>query len=49
MSVFPLFVAALCYLIAGINNLRTKDYPMGIMYVSYFTANCALIWYEVKK
>jgi len=49
MTIPYILVATGCYLMTAIGNLRQKDYPMALVWISYSTANLALVWYEIRK
>ncbi len=49
MSIVPLFIATLCYVLTCISNLKQRDYPHALVWFAYTLANCGLLWYEWNK
>jgi len=49
MSIIPLSIATVCYIITMFSNLKQKDYPHALVWGSYALANIGLLWYEYNK
>lgn len=49
MSIIPLSIATVCYVITAYSNLKQRDYPHAFVWFSYALANCGLLWYEYDK
>jgi hypothetical protein len=48
-QVFWIAIPTICYTIVSILQLRSKDFPMALVYGAYALANVGLIWYELSK
>jgi hypothetical protein len=49
MILISLFVPTICYVITGISFFMKKDYPHGLIFLSYAVANSGFIWYEIRR
>ncbi len=49
MSTWALILAFILYVIIAIDSIRKRDYPMGLVWVSYSLSQLGFLWYELTR
>lgn len=49
MAIPCVILSTILYVLTGLSCFYQKDYPHGVMWVGYASANLGLLWYEFTK